>query len=356
MENDEILVQNFEDMLDPAPSEEPTTSTNEVDLPQSEETSEVEEEQSSQIEDPIYAFLQSKGIKDPSKISFTNEDGTEEFQDFNSLSNDEKLEILKEITDSGLTNEETSLINSLRANGVTFNQVLNKYAADAIQNYLQTHKDAVPQKTYTIDDYTDDDLYLVNLKRQYPDFSDEELLSKLEAAKENEELYKKEASTLRNTYKQYEDDENAALQAQREQEAFDLRKTIENAVSNFNEIALDYTDQNSDSLVVEDKDKQEMLHYLLEQDANGKSQLMKDLENPDALIELAWLRTQGANALSDTSKYFKELLATERAENKKLRAQLNKINKNSDTVVIPKVDKMEKNHDFISAWDNSDLL
>lgn len=357
MENDEIVVPDFESLLNDSTT--PSETTEEVEdstLPTEDDSTTENVEESEKIDNPIFAFLQSKGVKDPSKISFTNEDGTEEFQDFNSLSNEEQLEILKEVSDPGLTNDEIGIINSLRTNGVTFQQVLDTYAANAIQNYLETHKDAIPEKTYTIDDYTDDELYLVNLKRQYPDFSDEELLSKQEAAKANEDLYKKETETLRNTYKKYEDDENAQLQAQREQEYQDLRNTIENAVSNFNEVALDYTDKNSDSLVVEDKDKQEMLRYLLEQDKTGKSQLMKDLENPDALIELAWLRTQGANVLSDTSKYFKELLATERAENKKLKAQLNKINKNNDTVIIPKVDNREKTLDITSAWDNSNLL
>lgn len=60
-----------------------------------------------------------------------------------------------------------------------------------------------------------------------------------------------------------------------------------NAASSFNEIQLDYTDDTSDSLTVDDEDKQQMMSYILDQDADGKSQLVKDLEDPDRLIEIA---------------------------------------------------------------------
>ena len=100
-----------------------------------------------------------------------------------------------------------------------------------------------------------------------------------------------------------------------------------------------------------------MISYILDQDANGKSQLVKDLENPDTLIELAWLRTQGAEVLSSVTKYWKETLAAARAENKKLQAQIDKLNKkNGSTVVVPKAPHVKEDTEAYSAWDNSGLI
>ena len=126
-----------------------------------------------------------------------------------------------------------------------------------------------------------------------------------------------------------------------------------NAASNFNEIQLDYTDDTSDSLTVDDEDKQQMMSYILDQDAEGKSQLVRDLEDPDRLIELAWFSTQGAKALSELTKYWKGLLAESRSEVKKLEAKLEKASKNNTVVVPPSSHKESKSG---SAWDDSGLI
>lgn len=306
----------------------------------------------------MYTFLQSRGIIDPSKIQMTNEDGTVEEVDFNSLTREEQLEILQEVTDPGLTKDEIDTINYLRHNRTNLRQVLDQYAQQKLDAYLNEHPEAKHQKIYQIDDYSDDDLYIVDLKKRYPDFTDEEILSKLDEAKGNETLFKKEAEVLRNTYKAQEDQAEADRVQQEQQQAQDLRDNLMNAASNFNEVQLDYTDDQSDSLVIEDTDKQQMISYILDQDENGKSQLVKDLEDPDALIELAWLRTQGAEVLSNITKYWKETLATERAENKKLRAQIEKLSKKGNsTVVVPSApNDPPKDQKAYSAWDNSGLI
>ena len=166
-------------------------------------------------------------------------------------------------------------------------QVMEAYAQQKLDAYLNEHPEDVHQKVYAIDDYTDDDLYLVDLKRRYPDFTDEEILSKLDEAKKNETLFQKETEILRNAYKAQEDQAEAERVQLEQQQAEDLRNNLIAAASNFNEVQLDYTDDESDSLVIEDEDKQQMISYILDQDADGKSQLVKDLENPDTLIELA---------------------------------------------------------------------
>lgn len=313
--------------------------------------------ESQPVSDFLYEFLKEKGIEDPSKLQFENEDGEIEEVDFNSLSEEEKLNIINEISDPGLSQHETDVINYLRQNNVTFNQVIDYFSRKAVEEYLAQNPDQVHQKIYTIDDYTDDELYLADLKSKYPEFTDEELMSKLESAKSNETLFKKEVDALRVDYKKQED---AEIEAQKQQEQADydnLVGNLQNVLSNFNEVALDSTDAESDVLEIEDSDKQQVLAYLLNQDSEGKSQLVKDLENPATLIELAWLRTQGRALIDNTTRYWKDLLKQERKEKAKLQKELESYqNKGSQSVVVPKPPKKDETSNTIptfgSVWDN----
>ena len=172
-------------------------------------------------------------------------------------------------------------------------------------------------------------------------------------AKQNEDLFKKKKETLRTAYKEQEDQAEQLRIQEEQQQVEDLRNNLMNAASSFNEIQLDYTDDTSDSLTVDDEDKQQMMSYILDQDADGKSQLVKDLEDPDRLIEIAWFSTQGAKALSELTKYWKGLLSEARSENKKLQAKLDKVSKNNTVVVPPSTPEPSK---VGSAWDNSGLI
>lgn len=304
----------------------------------------------------LYEFLKEKGIEDPSKLQFENEDGEIEEVDFNSLSEEEKLNIINSISDPGLSQHETDVINYLRQNNVTFNQVIDYFSKKAVEDYLAQNPDQAHQKAYTIDDYTDDELYLADLKSKYPEFTDEELTSKLESAKSNEALFKKEVDALRADYKKQEDAEIEAQKQKEQQDYDDLVGNLQDILSNFNEVALDSTDAESDVLEIEDSDKQQVLAYLLNQDSEGKSQLVKDLENPATLIELAWLRTQGRALIDNTTRYWKDLLKQERKEKAKLQKELESYqNKGSQSVVVPKPPKKDEpsnTRSFETVWDN----
>lgn len=320
-----------------------------------ENASEEEETTPDYSDNSLYRFLQERGVKDPSKLQFTNEDNTVEEIDFSSLSTEEQLDILKQVTDPGLTDNEINTINYLRQNNVTLEQVVDYFAQQRLEQYLSQHPEAIHQKTYTIDDYSDDDLFLVDLKSRYPDFTDEELLNELESAKSNEELFKKKAEVLRNSYKEQEDRAEAERMQLEQQQVEDLRNNLRDAANQFNEIQLDYTDNESDSLIIDEEDKQQMMSYILDQDSEGKSQLIRDLEDPDRLIELAWFSTQGPKVLSELSQYWKGLLANERAENKKLQAKIDKLTKTNTSTVVS-VQKPNKLSNEKSVWDDSGLI
>ena len=276
-ENQEIMEQedNSYDSLLGIPTIEESESDN---------SNSVENEETDDI---ISIFLKDRGIIDPSKIQFEGEDGNIEELDFNSLDREEQLNILKEITDPGLSEHEIDVVNYLRKNKVSFNEVIDYFANQRLQEYLSAHPEPEPQRSYSVDDYSDDELYLADLKYKYPSFTDEELVSKLNIAKSDDSLFTKEVEVLRQSYKAEEDRAHEEALAAEQQEYEALKTNLINAASGFGEIVLDYTDPQSDSLVIEDSDRNQILGYLLNQDKDGKSQFVKDIENPETLIELA---------------------------------------------------------------------
>lgn len=351
MENDfdalleDPVTEPSSESTNPEPIQEPTTEPTD---------SNVEPEPSDEEESYIYSFLKERGIKDPSKIEFINEDDSTEELDFNTLSKEEQLEILRNVTDPGLTENEINTINYLRQNNATLEQVVDYFAQKRLEEYLKENPDKVHQKVYSIDDYTDDDLYIYDLKQRYPNFTDEELTTELDKAKEDEDIFKRKVDMIRTAFKEQEDQAEQTRIEQEQQQVEDLRNNLMNAAGRFNEIQLDYTDDESDSLIIDDEDKNEMMAYILNQDNEGKSQLVHDLEDPDRLIELAWFATQGPKMMSELNKHWKKQLSDLRAENKKLQAKLDK-NSKASTFVVPPT-KKEEPKTYQSAWDNSGLI
>jgi hypothetical protein len=238
-------------------------------------------------DDVITSYLKIYGISDPTKIQFENEDGSIEEVDFNSLPREEQLTMIHELSSRDYSDYEKQVINYLRANNTDLQGVINYFQNKAIEDYLAQNPDAAPQKSYSIDDYTDDELYIADMAAKFPDFTEDELMSRLETAKNDEELFKKEVDSLRQFYKQEEDRqaEEAKLAEQQQYEA--LQNSLLDAANRFNEIVLDLDDPQSDALELEESDKQRMLDYLLTPDTDGQSQFDKDLSDPKALIELA---------------------------------------------------------------------
>ena len=280
----------------------------------------------------ITSFLKERGISDPTKIQFENENGEIEDVDFNSLSTEEQLTMLQELTDPGLSDHEVEVINYLRQNQVSFNEVIDYFANKRLEEYLNENPEQRHQQVYTIDEYSDDELYLADLKSKYPSFTDEELMSKLNIAKSDENLFQKEVDVLRESYKAQEEQALKDAELAEKQQYEDLQNNLIDAVSKFNEVSLDSKDVESESLVIEDSDKRQILGYLLDQDKDGKSQFVKDIENPATLIELAWYRTHGRSVIDGISQYWKDQLKEDRKKIASLEKKLND-NKSNKTFV-----------------------
>lgn len=291
--------------------------------------------------DFITTYLKEYGIADPSKLQFEDEDGKIVEKDFNTLTDEEKLTVLKELADPGYTDYEKQVVDYLRKNNATLDDVIEYYQKKAIEDYLNENPDQVRHRSYSIDEYSDDELYLADLKNKYPDFTDDELNSKLESAKLNEDLFGKEVNAIRASLKQQEEDEIKHQEEVEAQSYQELQNNLQAAMADFTEILLDPDDKSQDAMAlqIEDADRNVMLRYLLERDKDGKSQLVKDLEDPKALIELAYYRTRERDNLTGLTRYWKNILATERKEKASLQRELDKYkNKenNSSVVTQPK--------------------
>ena len=196
--------------------------------------------------DVWHQYLKDLGVSDSKAIQFENEDGEIETVDFDTLDRDTQLTMLKELTNPGLSEHEIEVVNYLRRNNASFDDVINYFAEQRLQEYLTENPDQVKQKVYSVDEYTNDELYLADLKNKYPDFSEEELIAELDAAKLNEELFNKKSDIIRQQYKEFEDRQKQEAEAAEQQRYEDLQQNIVNAVLNFKEISIDPDPESED--------------------------------------------------------------------------------------------------------------
>lgn len=340
---EKIIDNSFENIL------EEDSKENEPEDKEDDENTETED-------DVIIAFLKERGIADPKQIQFQNDDGEIENLSFDSLSREEQLTILKELTDPGLSDHEIEVVNYLRKNKVSFNEVIDYFADQRLQEYLNEHPEDVHAKNYSIDEYSDDELYIADLKSKYPSFTDEEILSKLNIAKSDENLFKKEVDVLRENYKAEEDRAKQEAEVAEQQEYESLRNSLMDAAKSFSEIVLDSSDPQSDSLVIEDQDRNKILEYLLNQNKDGKSQFVKDIENPETLIELAWYRINGKDTLTGVTQYWKNILKEERKQRASLEKQLEKYKNKEEKTVFKNKETTNSPSSNLDFWDKSGLI
>lgn len=234
--------------------------------------------------DVITSFLKEFGVEN-GKITYENENGDTEEVNFNELDSAEQLNILKELTTPNLSEHEIETINFLRKNNVTLQDVVEYYSQVAIQNYIK--QNGKPQRDYSIDEYSDDELYFADLKAKYPDMTDEEIQADVDTAKENEELFKKKADAIRKQYKAKEDERIQAIKQQQQDQYTAFDNSIKQSITNFNEVSLDYKDSKADALVIDNNMKNDIYNYLMRVDENGKSQFAKDLEDTNKWVNFA---------------------------------------------------------------------
>lgn len=240
--------------------------------------------ESTNKDDVLMSFLSEYGLRD-GKVTYENEDGSTEEVDFNELDSDEKLNILKELTKPNLSKDEIDVINYLRSNNATIQDVITYYSQKAVEDYIK--ENGPVEKQYSVDEYSDDELYVADLKSKFSDMSEEDIKADLEIAKENEELFKKKVDIIRKQYKAQEEEAAKEKVKEQEEQFNNFKASLETQLTEFNEISMDYKDSKSDCLQIEDSEKEEIYKYILNRDENGATQFFKDLNDPKTLVELA---------------------------------------------------------------------
>lgn len=257
------------------------------------EEKEVKTEDYALIED----VLKSRGF-DPDSIKFKNEDGEIEEFKFSELSKEDQMALLdseEEIEDEGYSDNELEAIQFLRDNNMSISELAQQVRQNTIDELNNQ------ERTYSVDEFTDDELFIADVRNRYgEEFTDEELLLELEKEKEHPELFEKKINKLRTDYKEYEDLEKA----QTEKEARDKeQEEYNNYVSNMVEIATEMNDMH-ETAELEDDDKKEILDFIFNEDAYGKTELQKAYEDPKTLFKMAWYLKHGDEVFKEVHKYY----------------------------------------------------
>lgn len=327
--------EQTKEIEDPDKSEQENSDNTDISDPPTNK----DEKNTENINDQIISdLLKKQGIQDLHKINFEGDDGKINQMDWKDLSNEERLNILsnqepQQESDDDIDDDEIDLINDIRSKGISPKEYINSIKEEAAKEFINNQQQQ-PQQ-YQIDNYSNDELYLLDLKSRIPDITDEELGHSLETAKQDENLFTKQMSGIRQEYKRLEDNQNAIQNAEaqeadkeRKQEEFNkFSNTIIDNIDKFNDNDLDFE--------LEDQDKQEIANFILGQDQAGVSYLEKALEDPDTLVKMAWFALKGKDALDSINDYYKNQI-TEIGKtnyNKGLEEGKKQISKNPKVVI-----------------------
>ena len=294
---------------DPNPDNPQESEDQEPEGPDNTGTSDPEEGE----DDFLTSLLKSRGIEDKSKIKFATEEGDVEEVDWDSLSNEDKLNILsssENTPENSLDESEIQLINAIRNSGMSPAEYLQFIGNGEVERYIQNSQE--PQ--YEIDEYSDDELFLMDFMSRMGEVTEDEATEALERAKANEGLFKKQIEAIRNEYKQAEQENQ--MQAQLEQEQIAQQQYDQFSDQIVDEIN-NLTEIQGFELNMENDDMQELYDFITGYDAAGNNYLAKALSDPHILVKTAWLALNGDQMINDITSYFQKEIASVRKESYK---------------------------------------
>lgn len=308
LENDELFDDDYGKDLDNQDTQNEEDTQNQEDETQTEESSD-----DADSDDLITTYLKSKGI-DANSIKMENEDGETEELNFNDLSKEEQLQLLNynpnETQEPVLADDEAQLLGILRQNNMSVQDYLNAYKKHVIEEF-QAANPSEPQESYSVDDYTDEELFVADLKDKIPDLTEEEAAKALETEQQNPELFQKKVAGLRASYQAQE-------KSMREAEAAELQKVQEQQAAQFESVIVDTIQRNNSidlgdtSLELSEDDMNEIASFILDSDAAGVRHIAKALNDPRTLVEMAWWALKGHDALNQVTQYYKRQIAEAR--------------------------------------------
>ena len=276
---------------------------------------ELNEEIKNEGDDFIDSLLRSRGIQDRTKINFTDDNGEIVEQNWDNLSTEEKLNILntsEEDPSQELDESEITLINAIRESRLTPEEYLNNLQQQSVNNYIQNAQDA--QRSYKIDEYSDDELFIFDLMSKASDITDQEAQEALEAAKSNEALFQKQVEAIRNQLKAQEDE--AIQQAQFEQEEQE-RERFNQYSSQIADYIGEFDEFSGYDLNLSNEDRDDLYEFITGVDGAGNNHFAKALSDPETLVKAAWLTLNGQQMIEDITNYFQNEIKQVRKESYK---------------------------------------
>lgn len=300
IDNLEDFVEDGEELSSQMPMIE------DIDEYEEDQNQQEEEEESSFEGSALEEFLRGKGV-DPRSVKFETENG-EETSDFNDLTDEDQLSILNSLAEdeSDLDESEIGLLNFMRTNNWSVQDYNQYIAQQAIQQY--TKQQQPQEQTYKIDDLSDEELFLVDLKSRIPDLTEDEALEELDRSQQNEDLFKKKVQSLRQDYKQKEDlyikqqEEEVKKQQQQQQEQYS--RSIYDAINRASVMDLGDLD-----LELQDQDKRDIYNFLTGYDQRGNRLINNTLADPDQLVRMAWMNIKGPEVFKELSSYYKQKIS-----------------------------------------------
>lgn len=295
-------IDDIEDFMEEPTEDSPEIqSIDEIDEPEEDQYDDSEDEYS-----VVERFLQERGV-DPRSIKFETEEG-EETSDFNDLSSDDQYQILNSLSEdeSDLDDSEIGLLNLMRTNNWSVQDYNNYIAQQAIQRYTETQTES--EQTYQIDDLSDEELFLVDLKSKIPDLTEDEAMEELDRSQQNPDLFNKKVQSLRKDYKEKEDlykKQQEEEQQNQQKAAYEqYSKTIADAINRATVMDLGDLD-----LELQNQDKQEIYNYLVGYDQQGNRLINNTLADPDQLVRMAWLNIKGPEVFKELTSYYKKKIS-----------------------------------------------
>lgn len=253
-------------------------------------------------EDIINILLKDKNIQDPSKIKFEDEEGNIEERDWKSLSLEEQLNILKtpnESSDNSLEDEEIELINQLRLSQMSPSEFIEYVKQQGASEYAQS----LEKDNTSIDQLSDDELFILDLQSRIEDITDEEATIALDKAKQDENLFQKQVKGIREEYKRIEEDrKQRELLEQQEEDSKQFEQfkdSILDSIQSLNKIG-------SLDVDMEEDDMNEIANFILSSDSAGVNYFSKALNDPQTLVRMAWFALKGEEAIDSITQYFTE--------------------------------------------------
>lgn len=253
--------------------------------------------------DYISRLLEAKGIQNRT-IQIADEYGNLQDVSFDELSDEDKYDILAEQEEPVMPEDhEIDMINYLRQNNMTLQDFANWQKQLGVQEYLQGQTQPTE-----FDAYSDEEMIAYDFIQRFgEDMSDEEIDAEIERLKDDPEAYEKRVALLRSSYKSEEEAQQRLYQeqvAQQNQAAVqNFQSAYIDAARNFNYIQ---------GMNLDNNDKEELLNFVLTKDAAGRTGLSQALNDPAAVLRMAWGLLHGEEVFEATSKYYKDQISTTR--------------------------------------------